>query len=95
MHDSLNSLFVTYKLRCFIKLRSEVYSRCIPQLTMTITVKTNPLMFNINGFRIKTKSKYSFEDRGADRRTDRQNRFQNVHSKTFQMIYDTPTKFEN
>ena len=39
------------------------------------------------------KSCYSFEDSG----TDRQNRFQNVlsKSKTFQMIYDMPIKAEN
>ena len=37
------------------------------------------------------KSSYSFEDRG----TDRQNKFRNVLSKTFQMIYDTPIKAEN
>ena len=37
------------------------------------------------------KSSYSFEDRG----TDRQNRFQNVLTKTFQMIYDMNTKAEN
>ena len=36
-------------------------------------------------------SNYSFENRGTDRR----NRFQNVLSKTFQMIYDTPIKAEN
>ena len=36
-------------------------------------------------------SSYSFEDSGTDRR----NRFQNVLTKTFQMIYDTPTKAEN
>ena len=36
-------------------------------------------------FRIKIKSHYSFEDRG----TDRQNRFRNVLSKTFQIMYDT------
>ena len=41
------------------------------------------------------KSSYSFEDRGTDRRTDRLNRFRNVLSKTFRMIYDTPTKTEN
>ena len=37
------------------------------------------------------KSSYSFEDRGTDRR----NRFRNVISMTFRMIYDTPTKAEN
>ena len=36
------------------------------------------------------KSRYSIEDCG----TDGQNRFWNVLSKTFQMIYDTPTKAE-
>ena len=30
-----------------------------------------------------------------DRGTDRRNRFQNVLSKTFEMIQDTPTKAEN
>ena len=45
--------------------------------------------FSVNNS--KTKSSYSFEDRG----TDRQNRFRNVLSKTFQMIYDTPNKSEN
>ena len=37
------------------------------------------------------KSRYWFEDCGTDRR----NRFQNVLSKTFQMIYDTPNIDEN
>ena len=37
------------------------------------------------------KSRYSFEDRGTDRR----NRFRNVLSKTFRMIYGTHTKAEN
>ena len=41
---------------------------------------------------IKTKSRYSFEDRSTDRQTLR---VQNVLSKTFQMIYDTPIKAEN
>ena len=41
------------------------------------------------------KARYSFEDRGTDRRTDGQNRFRNVLLKTFQMIYDTPIKAEN
>ena len=51
------------------------------------------------------KSRYSFEDRGTDRQTairskivvqtDRRNLFRNVLSKTFRMIYDTPTKAEN
>ena len=36
---------------------------------------------------MKTKSSYSFEDRGTDRR----NLFRNVLSKTFRMIYDKPT----
>ena len=40
------------------------------------------------------KSSYSFEDRGTDRQTDRRNRFRNVLSKTFRMIYDTPTKLK-
>ena len=40
---------------------------------------------------MKTKASYSFEDRGTDRR----NRFRNVLLKTFQIIYDTPTKAEN
>ena len=31
----------------------------------------------------------------ADAQTDGQNRFRNVLSKTFQMIYDTPIKAEN
>ena len=38
------------------------------------------------------KSRYSFEDRGTG--TDRRNRFRNVLSKTFQIIYDTPIKAE-
>ena len=43
-------------------------------------------------FRIKTKSSYSFEDRGTDRR----NQFQNVLAKTFRMVfYYTSTKAEN
>ena len=37
------------------------------------------------------KSRYSFEDRGTDRR----NLFRHVLSKTFLMIYDTPTNAEN
>ena len=37
------------------------------------------------------KSRYLFEDSGTDRR----NRFNNLISKTFQMIYDTPIKAEN
>ena len=37
------------------------------------------------------KSRYSFEDRGTDRR----NQFRNVLPKAFQMIYDTTTKAEN
>ena len=36
-------------------------------------------------------SRYSFEDRGTDRR----NLFRNVLSKTFQMLYDTLIKAEN
>ena len=36
-------------------------------------------------------SRYSFQYRGTDRR----NRFWNVLSKTFRMIYDTPIKTEN
>ena len=32
--------------------------------------ETNPLMFNIKHFHIKTKSRYSFEDRGTDRQTE-------------------------
>ena len=35
-------------------------------------------------FMIKTKSSYSFEDRGTDRRTEKRNRFWNVLSKTFE-----------
>ena len=35
-------------------------------------------------FRIKTKFSYLFEDHSTDRRTQ----FQNVLSKTFQMIYE-------
>ena len=37
------------------------------------------------------KSRYSLEYHGTDRR----NRFRNVLSKTFRMMYDTPTKAEN
>ena len=37
-------------------------------------------------FNIKTKSSYSFEDRGTDGGTDRRNRSRNVLSKTIRMI---------
>ena len=48
-------------------------------------------MYNTEIFKAKMKSRYSFEDCGTDRR----NQFRNAHSKTFQMIYDTPIKAEN
>ena len=40
---------------------------------------------------MKMKTRYSFENRG----TDRLNWFPNVLPKTFQMIYNTPTKGKN
>ena len=42
-------------------------------------------MYNIKDLGYKLSPRYSFEDRGTDSR----NRFRNVLSKTFQMIYDT------
>ena len=50
-------------------------------------VETNPLMHNIKHLRQK-QSHYSFEDRGTDGR----NRFLNLLSETFQMIYEMPIK---
>ena len=42
---------------------------------------------------IKTKSRYSLEDRGTDRPTESISEC--TLSKTFQMIYDTTIKAEN
>ena len=66
--DQDSRLAILLNIFCFSAKILKIYLKQVFRKFVEL-IETNPLMYNVKYFRMKMKSRYTFEDRSTDRQT--------------------------